>query len=545
MQNYPTVEVTTAQGKITVSNITFGSYQNLSLSSLRYIDDGAEGYVYEIPGMNKVVKILFKASEKITSIEYLLQANLAFNIIKPQDLVYSQGKFVGYTMQKITKRETFLNFAATQPISLSTYQLVRGLCTGVRRIHECSFVLCDFNETNILITKEIGLTFIDTDGWQSPFRKGQGAAPDINLADPFLDRHNFSQGNDWYSVYALLYLYLTKVPQFRVNAKSNNVIDRVKHKWTTLAMPEKIDRNAKYSHQFLIKSLPKSLYRRFDEVFHGTLRPPIDDKFLDQVEKYIASAKSYPLLAQAFALQQVPVQDPAPPASTKPQNKVNTGGGNSSTQPSAFQSLQQLQNRAKTKSTGQANNNTASARPKPKPTSAKSSSGYTSGNSSSGSAPSGSSNWGWLWKVGGFLVFCAIFNSCFAYREQQAARRVRARNQAAQPTQIAPASSVSAIPNEGKYLQAYRQSRAQISRRQKALTDITTEQHQKLALRSCQLMAEYDGYFYKALDAEYAKPNVVQLTGSKHHLASIMALGVAYSCPEYNLGTRLRPEFKK
>lgn len=145
-----------------------------------YIAKGGEGAIYEIEGYsNMVAKLYFdgkgkydgeKENKLLTMIQSRLPQEAMDQVTWPIDVLYDNGKFVGYVMRRIISGEA-LNVIYSDKykgkLSLDKRIIIaKNLCAAVDAVHSIDQVIGDFNPNNILVVPETGnIILVDTDSY--------------------------------------------------------------------------------------------------------------------------------------------------------------------------------------------------------------------------------------------------------------------------------------------------------------------------------------------------------------------------------------------
>lgn len=155
---------------------------------------GGEGNVYEIVDELDLVAKIYKNEISTRERETKLQAMVAnppFDTMKarghvsiawPTEILYEDGgDFVGYLMPRIQQAPSIFELyhpkerARSFPGFHRRYFLAvaRNIAIALEALHTHNYVFGDFNESNILVSPNALVTFIDTDSYQVTDRNGQ------------------------------------------------------------------------------------------------------------------------------------------------------------------------------------------------------------------------------------------------------------------------------------------------------------------------------------------------------------------------------------
>lgn len=145
-----------------------------------FIGKGGEGAIYEIEGYsNMVAKLYFdgkgkydreKENKLLTMIQSRLPQEAMDQVTWPIDILYDNGKFVGYVMRRIISGEA-LNVIYSDKykgkLSLDKRIIIaKNLCAAVDAVHSIDQVIGDFNPNNILVVPATcNIILVDTDSY--------------------------------------------------------------------------------------------------------------------------------------------------------------------------------------------------------------------------------------------------------------------------------------------------------------------------------------------------------------------------------------------
>ena len=142
---------------------------------------GGEGQIYNIIGQSDKVAKLYKPGKITADHERKLikmvtappDKNVLDQIAWPMDVLYDNGKFVGFVMKKFKLNEELnviyeYGSSAKYP-NLSwgnKINIAKNLCVVLNAVHEAGHVCGDFNPKNISVDPNTGrVTFVDTDSY--------------------------------------------------------------------------------------------------------------------------------------------------------------------------------------------------------------------------------------------------------------------------------------------------------------------------------------------------------------------------------------------
>lgn len=214
------------------------------LETLNCIGKGAESKVYKYTedSLLKIFLSSIDADAKREKIELLMLLPLPDNVVKPDELVYVNGKFAGYKMKYISGAPNL--HEVQKPLyrknnNLSEKDLLDicfALGNTIKELHSLGIVLGDIRSYNFLL-KDKEVYFIDIDSWG--FKHRENLLPDAYTADtipPYCFDKNgkitFSQNADIYGYAIVAFNTLTSIHPFDgyyPNMPKMSVTDRMKH----------------------------------------------------------------------------------------------------------------------------------------------------------------------------------------------------------------------------------------------------------------------------------------------------------------------------
>ena len=137
---------------------------------------GGEGDVYDIIGMPQFVAKIYKPDKRTTERERKLSVMVAHQpsvldqYAWPMDVLYENGRFMGFIMPRISGKEKLRNLyvydkRGGKPWSLYI-AIAKNLAAAVHNVHEIHQVVGDLNPENILVSPSSGMvTLVDTDSY--------------------------------------------------------------------------------------------------------------------------------------------------------------------------------------------------------------------------------------------------------------------------------------------------------------------------------------------------------------------------------------------
>ncbi|MDR0918326.1 MAG: hypothetical protein LBM93_03630, partial [Oscillospiraceae bacterium] len=197
------------------------------------IGSGGEGKICDILNAANYVAKIYKPEEitreKEEKLKLLLSSfpNDPYGIfVPPLDILYDNGKFVGYVMSKKSGCRTFTNFYSENqrgglPWSLFI-EVAKTFALAVSLIHKSeNIVIGDFNPENFLIdSNNKKIYFIDTDAYHIKANNGyvfrclksfpDNTAPELNeisFKDPSIKK-TFTQETDLFSLATIIFSLL-------------------------------------------------------------------------------------------------------------------------------------------------------------------------------------------------------------------------------------------------------------------------------------------------------------------------------------------------
>jgi serine/threonine protein kinase len=137
---------------------------------------GGEGSVYRISGMPSYVIKVFKDNKRTESrhrkllamIDSPLSPSAMQQVTWPVDVVYENGKFIGYIMPAIQNIEDLnVMYSDKYKCTLSeNITIAKNLCAAVNSVHNAGQVCGDLNPKNIGVDpKNARVTLVDTDSY--------------------------------------------------------------------------------------------------------------------------------------------------------------------------------------------------------------------------------------------------------------------------------------------------------------------------------------------------------------------------------------------
>ena len=160
----------------------YSGLNNSSYSISSEIRKGGEGTIYNILNNGGHVAKIYHAEvlrargdDLETKLTYMVKnppGKVDNKIAWPQDVLYENGRFCGFTMKKIAGFEDLL-FIYSYPTDnknkgFTTRHRVTvawNLCSLVKAVHDAGYIVGDFNPSNIACDKQCHIAFFDVDSY--------------------------------------------------------------------------------------------------------------------------------------------------------------------------------------------------------------------------------------------------------------------------------------------------------------------------------------------------------------------------------------------
>ncbi|GHV12141.1 hypothetical protein FACS1894219_04500 [Clostridia bacterium] len=192
---------------------------------------GGEGSIFDVTNVNGYVAKIFHSGKATTALERKLDVLLhSFDsemrkvFVAPIDLLYLNGKFVGYIMQKVNNCKTFSNFYSENqrrdlPWSLFV-EVAKMFAYAVSLIHKTNnVVIGDFNPENFLIDPVNKRLFaVDTDSYHVIGANGflfrcevsypDNTAPELNGVAFDVEKSTFTKETDLFALAVIVFQLL-------------------------------------------------------------------------------------------------------------------------------------------------------------------------------------------------------------------------------------------------------------------------------------------------------------------------------------------------
>jgi serine/threonine protein kinase len=253
--------------------------KTISLGRRDFLASGGEGSVYVKRGVAYKIYADPKRMIPVGKIQELSTLTDKY-IIKPDQVIYSKKKPVGYTMRFVKDTYAFCQLFTkafkdrhnlTPDMCLS---LVKAMQKTVCHIHENDILVVDLNEMNFLSDRKFkNVFFIDVDSYQT------SNYPATALMESVRDRHGpqgrFNEGTDWFSFAVVTFQLLIGIHPYKGKHPSVKGMD--KRMEQNISVFRKGVRVPKSCLPF--KVIPPSYKQWYEAVFEKGLRepPPRDD----------------------------------------------------------------------------------------------------------------------------------------------------------------------------------------------------------------------------------------------------------------------------
>jgi len=212
--------------------------KSLFLKDEDEIHRGGEGRIILLPTKtNQVAKIYLPRVKGIDEKRFKQLQSLDSEVfVRPIDLLYQNGKIVGYTMEYAGKEFFPLsamfsqNFILRNGISDSfKHNLAQKLINAVKTAHFAGFIIGDLNQFNILVNLNGEVKFIDVDSYETPGHKHTGV-----LLDDIRDYYYqgiVSMNSDYFALSVLIFSMFTYMHPFKgIHQNYKTLAERMIHK---------------------------------------------------------------------------------------------------------------------------------------------------------------------------------------------------------------------------------------------------------------------------------------------------------------------------
>jgi len=215
------------------------------LESLNKLAVGGEATIYEYDAKSvlKIFKSNVDLAKKEQKVRYLISIKnkLPVNVIGPEEIVTLNGKFVGYSMRKLTSAEDL--HMLTKPKYLSAaglsnqdvLHIITDLGVHIQKLHSMGIIIGDISEYNFQLIGKCDY-FIDVDSWGFEGKSTPDAytelftCPDSYAPDGSV---RFSKENENFNFAVLAFNMLTRIHPFGgtyLPDKNLSQVERMKRK---------------------------------------------------------------------------------------------------------------------------------------------------------------------------------------------------------------------------------------------------------------------------------------------------------------------------
>jgi serine/threonine protein kinase len=251
----------------------------ISLGRRDFLASGGEGSVYV--KRNVAYKIYADPTRMIPAGKIQELSALADKrIIKPEDVIFSRRKPIGYTMRFV--KDTYALCQLFTKAFKDRHRLTPNMCLDlvkamqktVRHVHEKDILIVDLNEMNFLSDRKFrNIFFIDVDSYQTR------SYPATALMESVRDRHGpqgqFNEGTDWFSFAIVTFQLLIGIHPYKGKHPSIKGLDkRMENNVSVFSKGVRVPKSC-----LPFKVIPPSYKKWYEAVFEKGLRepPPRDD----------------------------------------------------------------------------------------------------------------------------------------------------------------------------------------------------------------------------------------------------------------------------
>lgn len=258
------------------------------LESLPKLAEGGEAIIYAY-GQKEVIKAYkpnVSLGTKERKVSRFLTARFPSNVAKPLHAVMVNGRFVGYSMQRIDGAEDFHQFTKKKFLATSGLsnkditELVWKASTSIKNLHENGIIIGDISDNNLVAVGKEPF-FIDVDSWgvQGMFAPDAYTelftCPDSYAPDGSI---RFSLDNENYNFAVLAFNMLSRIhPFFGVYSKAPNMspTERMKRRISILGKEKEQIKIPKIIPSW--KWMSPDLEQTFIDIFENGKRVDISD----------------------------------------------------------------------------------------------------------------------------------------------------------------------------------------------------------------------------------------------------------------------------
>jgi serine/threonine protein kinase len=249
---------------------------DVTLTKKNFITAGGEGSIYAKGG--KCYKIYTDPAKMIPAGKIQeLAAITNPNVIKPEDILLSGKKPVGYSMRHVKDNYILCQLftkAFKQRSKLTNdkiLEVIRNLQQNVTDIHNAGILVVDLNELNILVSKNFKEVYpIDVDSYQT--RHYPATAIMDSIKDWHVKANKWTEESDWFSWGVIIFQLMTGIHPFKGNHPSiKGMVDRMKANISVLRSEVTVPKMVQLS------AIPEVYKNWFKAIFDDgkRLKPPI------------------------------------------------------------------------------------------------------------------------------------------------------------------------------------------------------------------------------------------------------------------------------
>lgn len=244
-----------------------------------YVDNGD----VDISAKERKVKKLIRFSQKNSSIEAIF----------PEESIYIDGQFAGYTMRFVKNAKTLqeaLNSTNSKLGEERRAKIVIKIAETIEKIHNAGFIIGDLHLNQILITNSYNIYFIDTDSWG--IENDSDCVVDMVGDEEFVDPESintskrnpiintYTKESDCYSLAIIAFYVLTGVHPFDGKysiwrSMPKNI--RAANKLSILS-----NHDIEYDKKIDLSFLSDDLINAFRDIFENGKRENIKDALIKQ-----------------------------------------------------------------------------------------------------------------------------------------------------------------------------------------------------------------------------------------------------------------------
>lgn len=213
--------------------VTVKGQGEVNLTQKNFVAQGGEGSVY-IKG-STAFKIYNDPAKMIPQGKFQELSDITGPlVIKPERIILSGSKPIGYTMRFVTDTHalcqlftrTFKERNGVEP--QTALELVRGMQQTVKNVHRSNILIVDLNEMNFLVNNKFTeVYFIDVDSYQTKHYPATAIMPSIR--DWHTPLGKFTEESDWFSFAIVAFQMLIGIHPYKgKHSKVKNMEDRMR-----------------------------------------------------------------------------------------------------------------------------------------------------------------------------------------------------------------------------------------------------------------------------------------------------------------------------